>query len=93
MTIIANHAHLMPPNDGTGWWPEGDANMLLKHLDFCGIDRVVIFPPFANQMDDDMEKANMWALDQVAEHSDRFIAAGTLNPLADNVIDVHDGDT
>ena len=86
MTIIANHAHLMPGGDGD--WPDGDADMLLKHLDFCGIDKVVIFPPFACQMNDDMEKANMWALDQAIEHSDRFIAAGTLNPLADNAIDV-----
>ncbi len=88
MTIIANHAHLMPPNDGSGWWPDGNSDMLLNHLDFCGIDKVVIFPPFACQMDDDMEKANMWAYDQVSKRSDRFIAAGTLDPLAENVVDV-----
>jgi len=88
MKIIANHAHLMP--GATGDWPDGDADMLLKHLDFCDIDKVVIFPPFASQMDDDMEKANMWALDQAEQHSDRFIAAATLNPIADNVISLLD---
>ena len=90
MKIIANHAHLLLPHDGTGWWPEGNSEMLIEHLDVCGIDKVVVFPPFACQMDDDMEKANMWALDEVAKHSDRFIAAGTLNPIADNVISLLD---
>lgn len=88
MAIVANHAHLMPSNDGTGWWPEGDADMLIEHLDYCGIEKVVIFPPFSCQMDGDMKKANVWALDQVAKHSDRFIAAGTLNPAAENVFEV-----
>ena len=37
MVIIANHAHLMPPHSGAEDWPEGDSEMLLSHLDFCGI--------------------------------------------------------
>ena len=84
MKIIANHAHLMPPNS----WREGDAEMLLKHLDFCGIDRAVVFPPFACQMDNNMKQANLWAWDQVRQHSDRLIPAGTLFPLAPDAIEM-----
>ena len=62
MKIIANHAHLMPPKDmGNRDWPDGDSEMLLKQLDYCGIDRVVIFPPFACQVGNNMKKANLWA--------------------------------
>ncbi len=86
MTIIANHAHLMPPHgDGNGW-PEGNSEMLLSHLDYCGIDKVVIFPPFACQFGNDRKAANLWALEEARKHSDRFIPAGTILPIADDVI-------
>ncbi len=88
MTIIANHAHLMPTPVAGSWWPAGDSDMLLAHLDACGIDRVVVFPPFANQMDGSMMTANRWALREVKAHADRFLPAGTLNPLAADVLDV-----
>lgn len=84
MTIIANHAHLMPPNS----WRQGDAEMLLCHLDACDIDRVVVFPPFACQMDGSMRAANLWALGEVRKHADRLIPAGTVFPLADDILDV-----
>jgi predicted TIM-barrel fold metal-dependent hydrolase len=84
MKIIANHAHLMPENS----WKEGSAEMLLKHLDFCKIDRAVVFPPFACQFDNNMEKANLWAWEQVRRYPDRLLPAGTLFPLAPNAIDL-----
>ena len=88
MTIIANHVHLMPKTDGDS--PEGDADMVIKHMDFCGIDKAVIFAPFARQMDGDAEKANMWALEEVEKHKDRFLPAGTLSPIADDSVSLLD---
>ena len=90
MKIIANHAHLMPPHteDGNNRWPAGDADMLLKHLDYCGIDRAVIFPPFACQVGHSMKDANLWALRQVRMHPDRFIPAGTIFPLAKDILEM-----
>ena len=88
MKIIANHAHLMPPIAPGGWWPAGDATLLLKHLDACGIERTVVFPPFACQMDNNMAEANRWALREIKSHADRFIPAGTVFPLAPDVLDV-----
>ena len=91
MKIIANHAHLMPPKDmGNRDWPDGDSEMLLKQLDYCGIDRVVIFPPFACQVGNNMKKANLWAFGQVKQHSDRFIPAGTIFPLAADALELLD---
>lgn len=87
MRIIANHAHLMPPHTPGSPWPEGDADMLLRHLDLCGIERAVIFPPFACQMEGSMMRANRWALHQVRQHADRFIAAGTVFPLAPDIVE------
>jgi len=81
MVIIANHAHLMPPNS----WGEGDSEMLLGHLDACGIERVVIFPPFACQLGNDRMQANLWAFEEAKKHEDRFIAAGTVFPLSDDI--------
>lgn len=89
MKIIANHAHLMPPH-GYQDWPKGDSGMLLKHLDTCGIERVVVFPPFACQFEGDRTKANLWALGEVKKHSDRFIPAGNVNPVADDVLELLD---
>ena len=89
MAIIANHAHLMPPH-GDPEWPKGDSEMLLKRLDFCGIDKVVIFPPFARQLGGDRKAANLWALGEVRKHRDRFIPAGTIFPLADDVLELLD---
>lgn len=85
MKIIANHAHLMPEPGVKAWWPEGGADMLLAHLDYCEIDQVVVFPPFACQMDNDIIKANRWAWGEVKKHPDRLIPAGILNPIGDNV--------
>ncbi len=89
MKIIANHAHLMPPKETSGGgWPAGGADMLLRHLDFCGIDRAVVFPPFACQMHNSMKQANLWALDQAKQHRDRLIPAGTIHPLAGDILEV-----
>ena len=88
MAIIANHAHLMPPHGGGEGWPEGDSETLLRHLDACGIDRVVIFPPFACQVGNDMKEANLWALREARKHRDRFIPAGTVFPLADDILEI-----
>ena len=82
MTIIGNHAHLMPPNS----WREGSVDMLLKHMDFCGIDYAVVFPPFACQYNNSMEQANRWAWKQIYPHCDRLLAACTLFPLASNAV-------
>ncbi len=92
MRIIANHAHLMPPHSPgwNNWWPAGDADMLLRHLDFCGIDQAVIFPPFACQCPGGMREANLWALGQVCQHADRFLPAGTIFPLAPDIIEMLD---
>lgn len=91
MKIIANHAHLMPPYDqGGSGWRDGDSDMLLKHLDYCGIDRVVIFPPFACQVENNMQKANLWAIRQAKMHADRFIPAGTIFPLAKDILEMLD---
>ena len=87
MTIIANHAHLMPPNNPNGW-PEGSSEMLLRHLDACCIERVVVFPPFAFQFGGDRTKANRWALEEVSKHSDRFIPAGTIHPAGDDAVEL-----
>lgn len=84
MKIFANHAHLMPENS----WKEGSVEMLLEHLDFCEIDRAVVFPPFACQFDNNMEKANLWAWEQVRRYPDRLWPAATLFPLAPNAIDM-----
>ena len=84
MLIIANHAHLQPARTATAWWPDGSADLLLKHLDFCNVDKTVIFPPFACQMDGDIIRANRWAWDQVAQHSDRFIPSGVFFPTGEN---------
>ena len=62
--------------------------MLLRHIDFCGIDRVVVFPPFSCQVDDSMKKANLWALEEVRKHADRFIPAGTIFPLAEDILEM-----
>jgi predicted TIM-barrel fold metal-dependent hydrolase len=88
MKIIANHAHLMPAPIRGSWWPPGDVALLLKHLDACGIDRTVVFPPFACQMGNDMKEANRWALREIKSHADRFIPAGTVFPLAPDILDV-----
>lgn len=88
MAIIANHAHLMPLYVEGQSWRHGDADMLLAHLDDCGIERAVVFPPFACQMDGSMRAANLWALQQVRKHADRFIAAGTVYPLADDILEM-----
>ena len=88
MKIIANHAHLMPPSKGNSCWPEGDPEMLLEHIDFCGIEKVVIFPPFACQMDGDIVAANRWAWSEVKKHSDRFIAAGIFFPAGENALEL-----
>lgn len=91
MTLTANHAHLMPPGgigSGQGWWPPGDAEMLLKHLDHCGIERVVVFPPFACQVENSMKKANLWAWGEARKHADRLIPAGTVFPLAKDILEV-----
>ena len=84
MKIIANHAHLMPENS----WKPGDAGLLLKYLDYCGIDQAVVFPPFACQYGNNLEQANRWALGQVRQHPDRFLPAGTLFPLAPDAINL-----
>jgi predicted TIM-barrel fold metal-dependent hydrolase len=60
--------------------------MLLSHLDFCGIDRVVIFPPFACQFGNDRKEANLWAWREARKHEDRFIPAGTIFPPADDAV-------
>lgn len=87
MAIIANHAHLMPPSNGSGW-PEGDMAMLLRHLDACGIDKAVIFPPFACQMGGSMREANLWAWREARRHADRIIPAATLAPLATDILEM-----
>ncbi len=82
MQIIANHAHLMPSPTKKSWWPKGDVNMLLQHLDYCEIDKVVVFPPFACQMNNDIIAANKWAWKEIDIHKDRLLAAGLFNPAA-----------
>lgn len=84
MKIIANHAHLMPDQS----WRPGDANLLLRYLDFCGIEKAVVFPPFGCQFQDDRWAANRWALEQVRQHADRFLPAGTLFPLAPDAVEL-----
>ena len=60
--------------------------MLLAHLDYCEIDKVVVFPPFACQMEDnDITSANRWAWSEVRKHSDRLIPAGIINPIGNEV--------
>jgi predicted TIM-barrel fold metal-dependent hydrolase len=86
--IIANHAHLMPEPGADAWWTEGGTDMLLEHIDYCEIDKVVVFPPFACQMEHDIIKANRWALEEVNRHPDRLIAAGVLNPVAENALEL-----
>jgi predicted TIM-barrel fold metal-dependent hydrolase len=86
--IIANHAHLMPPHPDSRGWPAGDLEMLLRHLDACGIDKAVIFPPFACQYGGDRRAANRWALDEARKHPDRIIAAGTIAPADADAVDL-----
>ena len=88
MQIIANHAHLMPQLTQDAWWLEGGTDLLLHHLDACNIEKAVVFPPFANQMDGSMLRANQWALGEVRLHPDRLIPAGTLFPLAPDALAV-----
>lgn len=86
--IIANHAHLMPEPGADAWWPAGGTDMLLEHIDYCGINKAVVFPPFACQMDNDITKANRWAWQEVKKHPDRLIAAGVINPVAENAVEL-----
>lgn len=88
MTIIANHAHLIPEGEYAD--KEGDPDTLIKRLDSCGVDKTVVFPPFTYQTGGDIKDANMWALEQVEKHSDRFIAAGNMNPIADGAVELLD---
>lgn len=87
MRITANHAHLMPTPSEGDWWPHGDAGMLLRHLDACGIERALVFPPFANQMQGNMLEANRWALRTIRPHADRLLPAGTIFPLAPTILE------
>jgi len=84
MTIIANHAHLMPDD---AWMP-GGVDLLLQHLDDNEIDRAVVFPPFAIQVDFSMRRANEWALNQVRQHADRLLPAATIYPLAPDAVEM-----
>lgn len=61
--------------------------MLLHHMDFCGIDKAVVFPPFACQMNGNMREANLWALRQI-KGQDRLIPFATINPVAPDAKDV-----
>ncbi len=79
MRIVANHAHLMPPDS----WREGDVGMLLRHLDACDIDRCVVFAPFAVQMGDDRRRASRWLLEEV-RGEDRLIPFGCIAPAAED---------
>ena len=88
MRMIANHAHLMPPPARSAWWPEGGVELLLRHLDACEIEKAIVFPPFANQMEGSMLRANQWALGEVRLHPDRLIPAGTIFPLAQDALAV-----
>ena len=88
MKIVANHAHLMPTPLADSWWPAGDAALLLNQLDACGIDRAVVFPPFACQCANSMKEANRWALQEIKPYADRLIPAGTIFPLAPDSCDV-----
>lgn len=90
IVIIANHAHLMPPQPGNRGWPEGDLDMLVRHLDLCGIDKAVIFPPFACQVGNSMKKANLWALQEARKRPDRILPAGTIFPLAPDILEMLD---
>jgi len=88
--IIANHAHLMPDFASVGdeHWPRGSVGMLLKHLDFAGIDMAVVFPPFACQFRNSQKEANVWALKQVRQHPDRLLPAATLSPTAPDAVEL-----
>lgn len=88
MKILANHAHLIPAPRPGDWWPEGSVSNLLKHLDACQVDMAVVFPPFASQVENDLWKANRWALDEIRPHRDRLVPAGTINPLAPGACEV-----
>jgi uncharacterized protein len=88
MQIIANHSHLMPQPGQNAWWLEGGTDLLLRHLDACNIEKTIVFPPFANQMDGSMLRANQWALGEVRLHPDRLFPAGTLFPLAPDALAV-----
>ncbi len=74
----------MPPNS----WRKGDAKMLLEWLDVLGVEKAVVFPPFACQMENDMRKANQWAFNETRKHKDRLIVFGTINPVAEDAISI-----
>lgn len=89
MTIIANHAHLIPAPYPGSPWPAGEAEALLRHLDDCQIDQALVFPPFACQLHGGtLLSANRWALGEVRQYPHRLIAAGTVFPLAEDILDV-----
>jgi predicted TIM-barrel fold metal-dependent hydrolase len=88
MRIVANHAHLMPPLVQGAWWLDGGVDLLLHHLDDCNIERTLVFPPFANQVEGSGMRANLWALGEVQRHPDRLIPAGTTFPLAGDAMDI-----
>ncbi|MCU0771113.1 MAG: amidohydrolase family protein [Verrucomicrobia bacterium] len=78
----------MPSPQPGDWWPEGGVTSLLKRMDACGIERAVIFPPFACQMGHDLRRANLWALNEIKAHRDRLTPAGTVFPLSRDVCEV-----
>ena len=78
----------MPPLVQNAWWLEGGVDLLLQHLDACEIEKTVVFPPFANQMERSGMSANLWALGEVQRHPDRLIPAGTTFPLADDALEI-----
>lgn len=82
MEIIANHAHLQPDpaQSKNPWWPVGDTDTRLDHLDSNGIDMAVVFPPFACQFDNDMKGANLWALKETRQYHDRLHPGRNIEP-------------
>ena len=90
MKIIANHAHLMPnpKKSEMGRWPFGDVSLLMRYLDHNNIEKAVVFPPYACRFKNNTKDANLWAIKQIKKYRDRLIPAGTIFPLASDVIDV-----
>lgn len=82
--IYANHAHLFPKNTK----PNGDKEYLKRLLDECGIEKVVCFAPFQNQMAmyDLVENRNQWLAQEIANEP-QLVGFGTINFDEDNLED------
>ena len=88
--IVDSHAHIWSGDEDRypwqptfGYVPDFPASpeVLLAHMDTCGVQLAVIVQPSVYGDD------HRFVLDTVAAHPDRFVAVGQVNPLQQSSVD------